>query len=378
LTATITERNVCGLRWLTVTGHRDAAFRALGRLAHAEIRAVLAQLPESASLRRYAATPGGQTALASGLQAARSAHPRELAELRALAEGARLELEALLLANLRADLGGDDGIGCSDLGWRRARSYVAHNEDAAPALQSRLVLLTLIIDGDAPVTTQWYPGFLPANTFAITGHGLVCAVTHIPAATPARAAGRHFVARGLHQAPSLDAALHYLRSHPSAGGFGYTIGEFATGRVVSIEAVAGRVSGVEADPVTTPLLWHTNHARHLPPPNRSGPTPARPCTTTIVTARARAMHRLGAPDESIARGRLLDALEPPAHEPEVSWFLRILTGSPAPHGVYRSADDDDPLMTLCTSVADLATRAVTLQPRDNNPTTLALKDLTSA
>lgn len=361
MNATITERSVNGLRWLTVSGGRDSAFRALGRLAQADIRAVIAQLPESVSLRRFAATPGGQAALAAGLRTAADAHPRELAELHALAEGAQFEPEALLLANLRADLGADDGIGCSDLGWRRARSYVAHNEDAAPALRGRLCLLTLIIDGDVPVTTQWYPGFLPANTFAITGHGLVIAVTHIPAPTPANAAGRHFVARGLHQAPSLGAAVRHLRSHASAGGFGYTIGEFGTGRVVSVEAVAGDVSWVEADPATTPLLWHTNHARHL------GPQHAAP-----------AMHGLGTVDESIARGRLLAALEPPADEPDVSWFLRILTGSPAPHGVYRSAANDDPLMTLCTSVADLTSRTVTVQPRDARPATLALKDLTRA
>jgi hypothetical protein len=362
LTATITERDFCGLRWLTVAGRREAAFWALGQLAHAEIRTVLAELPESAPLRRYAATPGGQAALAVGLQAARSSHPRELAELRALADGAQLELESLLLTNLRADLAGDDGIGCSDLGWRRARSYVAHNEDAAPALHGSLALLTLIIDGDVPVTTLWYPGFLPGNTFAITGHGLVFAVTHIPAAIPAMGAGRHFVARGLQQSPSIDAALDYLRSHPSAGGFGYTIGEFGTGRVVSIEAVAGLVSCVELDPVTRPLLWHTNHARHLPCQMRSVPL----------------TRGLGSPEESVARGRLLDAFEPPAHEPDVAWFLNILTGSPAPHGVYRSAEHDDPLMTLCTSVADLAASEVTLRARDHAPTAVALQDLMRA
>jgi acyl-CoA:6-aminopenicillanic acid acyl transferase len=368
LTATITERQWSGLPWLTVTGPREAAFRALGQFAHGEIRAVLGQLPESAPLQRYAARPGGRAALAAGLQAARASHPRELAELSALADGAQLNLETLLLANLRADLGGGDGTGCSDLGWRRERSYVAHNEDAAPALHGRLTVLTLTIDGDAPVTTQWYPGFLPSNTFAITGHGLVCAVTHIPEPAPAPAAGRHFVARALQQSPSLDAAITHLRTHPAAGGFGYTIGEFPTGRVVSVEAIAGRVNATEAYAATQPLLWHTNHARRLTPRT----VDVRKTSTAAADPRAQAARSLGSLDESLARGRVLDALEPPVDEPDVGWFLRILTGAP---GVYRNADDD-PLMTLCTTVADLSAGEVTLQARDRAPTTLTLRDLT--
>ncbi|MGW0710723.1 hypothetical protein ACWD4G_33010 [Streptomyces sp. NPDC002643] len=53
-------------------------------------------------------------------------------------------------ANLRGDLGTDDGTGCTDLGWRRSRSYVAHNKDGAPALEGRLMLLTLLIDATPP------------------------------------------------------------------------------------------------------------------------------------------------------------------------------------------------------------------------------------
>lgn len=356
MSATITERRCSGLQWLTVTGPRDEAFRELGRYAAAEIRAVLDELPERGPLQRYAATPGGRAALAAGLREARAAHPRELAELAALADGAQLELDALLLANLRGDLGGGDGTGCSDIGWRRERSYVAHNEDAAPALHGRLTLLTLIIDGDAPVTAQWYPGFLPSNAAVVTGHGLVCTITHIPA-TPAAAAGRHFVARALQQSRSLDAAVAFLRSHPSAGAFGYTLGEFSTGRVASIEAVAGRVSAVEAD-AARPLIWHTNHARRL--------------EVGASTGGSAGAH-LGELDESRARGCVLDALSPPAGEPDVGWFLSVLSDT----GVYRSAVED-PLMTLCTSVADLSAGAVTFQGRDEAPVTLPLRDLAPA
>jgi hypothetical protein len=79
VTATITERRCSGLPWLTVTGPREEAFRALGRYAAAEIRAVLGELPERGPVESYAATSGGKAALAAGLDEERAAHPRELA-----------------------------------------------------------------------------------------------------------------------------------------------------------------------------------------------------------------------------------------------------------------------------------------------------------
>jgi hypothetical protein len=200
-------------------------------------------------------------------------------------------------------------------------------------------------------------GGASSNAAAVTGHGLVRTVTHIPA-TPAAAAGGHFVARALQQSRSLDAAIAYLRSHPSAGAFGYTLGEFATGRVASVEAIAGRVSAVEAD-AARPLIWHTNHACRLEPGASTGGSTGA---------------HLGELDESRARGCVLDALSPPAREPDVGWFLRVLSGTP---GVYRSAVED-PLMTLCTSVADLGAGAVTFQGRDEALVTMPLRALAPA
>src|SRR5438552_2880893 len=72
---------------------------------------------------------------------------------------------------------------------------------------------------------------------------------------------------------------------PSAGGFSYASGDGA-GRVVSVEAAAGRHAVTEAGPGPGPLLWHTNHGRYL-----SGPSP-RP------TARARPAARRWTPSPS--------------------------------------------------------------------------------
>src|SRR6266566_1712880 len=151
------------------------------------------------------------------------------------------------------------------------------------------------------VTAFWYPGFVPANAFALTGDGLVWTVDHLPVASPGPGAGRHFVGRGLQRtARTVDDAVGYLQSRPSAGGFAYTIGDRA-GRVVSVEAAAGQHAVTEAGPGRAALLWHTNHGRYL-----SGAEPETDGT-------------------SAARGETLDTLAFPAEDPGPSWFLDILT-----------------------------------------------------
>ena len=373
MTVSVTEHAVAGLRWVVVAGPRLAVFRMLGELARDEVNEVVENMPERRALECFVATSQGRAVLDRVVAETARAQPAEYAELAALAAGAGVDFDTLLLANLRGDLGGD-GTGCSDLGWRRARSLVAHNEDGAPALQGRFMLLTLAVDGVAPVTIEWYAGFLPSNTLAVTGHGLVWGINHVQVSAPAAAAGRHFVARGLQQARSLDAAIGYLSTHPSAGGFTYTFGEAASGRVATAEAAAGRVVVVQADPVTRPLIWHTNHLRYL-----DGEPGRRPPEKGLAGeidpgAAGEAARSLGLTGESMARGYLLDAVTVPAAEPSPDWFLDILT-SAAPDGVYRSAEHGDPLMTLCSAVTDLTAGEVTLQPRGGPRVRLPLADL---
>lgn len=366
MNATVAEDELNGLRWLTIRGDRESVFRALGAAASADVAEILTDLPEGEALRRFAASPSGRAAVERVLAPTRRDHPGEYRDAIHLAAGANVDPDLLLLANLRGDLGGDDGVGCSDLAYHGASSFLAHNEDGAPALHGRLFLVTLVVDGKAPVTVQWYPGFLPCNTFVLTGHGLAWGINHIQVAQPAAAPGRHFVARGLQRQPDLDSAVRYLATHPSAGGFAYTIGEFGTGRVVTVEAAADRTASVEAH---TSLLWHTNHLRHLSGDTRTEPG-AEPSTDGVRS--------LGHREESIARGDVLAALSLPPGGPDVAWFLDILTGAPVPHGVHRSAAGVDPLLTLCTTVVDLTASEVTLAARGNTPITFAADVFTSA
>ena len=157
--------------------------------------------------------------------------------------------------------------------------------------------------------------------------------------------------RGLQRAArTVDDAVGYLRSRPSAGGFAYTIGDRA-GRVVSVEAAAGRHAVTEAGPGGGPLLWHTNHGRYL-----SGAEPEADGT-------------------SAARGEILDALGVPAEDPGPSWFLDVLT-SPPPGGVRSDPGPDGRgLTTLCTLVADLTAGEAVIVARGEPPVAIPLADL---
>lgn len=351
MAVTVEERHLGAVRWIVLGGPGTEAFRALGRHTRTEIRTVLSDWDFMSRLRRHVAGPPGRDQLATVSRASAAECPGVWAELAALADGAGVPLADLALLNFRGDLGTiGGGGGCSDLAWRRRESFIAHNEDDAEFFDGRSALLTLALEGRPPVTAFWKPGFLPSSTFTVTGTGLVWAIDHLPAAAPAAQPGRHLVARGLQRCPgTLDQAVAYLRDHPSAGGFGYTIGD-RSGRVVAVETLAGRCASTEVGE-DGPLAWHTNHGRYL------AGAEAEPHGT------------------SLARGEVLQALAVPSGEPDAAWFARILAAAAPPGGVRADPVPAGSAMTLCTFVANLTTGDAVLLGRDAEPVTIPLTDL---
>lgn len=340
VTARIDEGELAGLRWLGVRGERGAVFRALGEAARDDVHATL-EAVVAGPLQGRMRSAAGRAAFDAAAEATRRHRPVQYAEAVALADGAGVDPDLVLIANLRGDLG-TDGTGCSDLGWRGERSFLAHNEDGPT--DTRLTFLTLAIDGDPAVAVEWYPGFVPSNSFVVTGHGLAWGIDHLTVTRPVSSApGRHFVAREAQRCGTLDELVTYLAANPSAGGFAYNAVELATGRVVTVEVAAGRAGVVHADPDTRPLLAHTNHVRVL---DADG-------TDTSGNTQDRA--------------RLLDALVPP-ERPDAGWFLGVLGGACLPDGVRQRTDRG---MTLCTAVVDAAAKEVVFQPADRTPTAIA-------
>ncbi len=352
MNVSLDEHRLGGLRWIVLRGPDREAFRALGEYTRAEIAALTQAWPLLARLRQHVCDPPGSDRLSTVRQASASRFPQVWAELAAFAAGAAVPFEDLALLNFRGDLGPvAGGIGCSDLAWRRERSVIGHNEDGAPENVGQCALLTLALDDLPSVTAFWYPGFLPSNAFAVTGDGLVWSIDHLPVAAPGDGAGRHVVGRGLQRAArTVDEAIDYLRTNPSAGGFAYTIGD-QTGRIVCVEAAAGCHAVVEVGPGPGPLLWHTNHGRYLP---GCEPSPG---------------------GNSVARGETLSALAIPATDPDSAWFLHVLAGASLPDGVRCDPAPGHPATTLCTFIADLTAGEAVILARDNQPAAIPLRDL---
>jgi hypothetical protein len=352
MNVSLDEHRLGGLRWIVLRGPDREAFRALGEHKREEMAALAETWGLVGKLRQHVSGPPGRERLASVRQASERYFPEAWAELAAFAEGSAVPFDDLSLMNFRGDLGlVTGGIGCSDLAWRRERSLIGHNEDGAPENVGQCVLLTLALEGLPTVTAFWYPGFLPANAFTVTADGLVWTIDHLPVASPGDGAARHFVGRGLQRsARTLDEAVDYLKTHPSAGGFAYTIGD-ETGQIVNVEAMAGRHAAVEPGAESGPLLWHTNHGRYLP-----GAEPAPEGT-------------------SVARGQTLGALAVPEQDPGPAWFLRVLADDPLPVGVRRDHEGGDQAITLCTFIADLTAGVAVFAARDEQPVAIPLLDL---
>ncbi len=346
MVATVEEHRVGGLRWTIVCGPREEAFTRLGEYAAAEIEAVLDELPGRARLlSRARREPAAYRAIEA---ASRTDHRDAVGELAALAKGAAVPFDDLLLINLRGDLGSGDGTGCTDLAWGGERSLIGHNEDGAPVFDGRGGLLTLLLDGEPGVCVWWYPGFVPANTFTLTSAGMAWGIDHVGVVRPGTGAGRHFVARTLQRAGSIADVVGHLHRNPSAGGFAYTTGQAGVPGVTVLETAAAQLA---VTPVPEGFFWHTNHLRRLPPD----------------------LDQAG--EESLVRAEVCARLRP--DEPDAEWMLEKLTGKPVPDGLHRNATGGDDLMTLSTMVADLRDGVVTIQARGGRPLHASFADLTS-
>jgi Acyl-coenzyme A:6-aminopenicillanic acid acyl-transferase len=351
MSATLREQTLGSMRWVVVSGPAGECFELLGAHMRVSIQEAVTDWPLMERLRRHVSGGDGAARLAAVREVTASALPDEWAELAALAAGAGVAVEDLALLNFRGDLGRlEGGLGCSDLAWRRGRSFIAHNEDQGVSMIGHAALLTLAIDGLPRICAFWCPMFLPSNAFTVTGDGLVWSIDSLTVPQPARGAGRHFVARGLQRrCRTVDQAIAYLRAYRCASGFAYTIGD-GSGRIAGVETVRGEAHVVEVG-AGEPAFWHTNHGRFLP-----------------GTA--------GEPGgDSRTRGDVLSRAPRPDGEPDAAWFLRLLAGAPLPDGVRVDPETKEWGLTMCTFVADLTGGEAVLLARGDTPTGIPLRSL---
>lgn len=189
--------------------------------------------------------------------------PGYMAELEGISQGAERSLEELFLVNMRGeyrDYLRDLNGGCFDCSLITDEvALIGHNEDGAPAFQGEMYVVRARVRGQPEFTALTYPGFLCGNACGFNSEGVCFSIDSVQPQYKKVGVGRHFIARSLLEAASLDDAVARATVPGRASGFGYSIGSISERRVVYLEVAP------EAHHVREVLdcYIHANHYQEL-------------------------------------------------------------------------------------------------------------------
>ena len=287
----------------------------------------------------YHRTPEGQARYRRLLELHQSCYPDYLAELEGIAQGSGRPFEDLFLVNLRGEyrtfLQSAEAQGCSDCALATEEAaLIGHNEDGAALFRGNLRLVHARVEGKPVFTALSYPGFLCGNAFGFNAEGICFSVDSVQPRDARVGLGRHFIARSLLEARSLDDAIRRLTVPGRASGFSYTIGSISDRRIVLVEVAPEHHYVREIHGA----YFHANHYRELADVDQI----IHPSSRARVE-RARAMmqeHGLAGLSDQGAAG-VLAILGDEADEQ---------------YPIYRAATAPDQSTTLCTALFDLDAR----------------------
>jgi hypothetical protein len=285
-------------------------------------------------------TSAGKNYYQAFLTLHRERYPAYMAELEGIAEGAKRPFEEVFLVNLRGEYlglmpqtpqtGNTSVQGCTDCLVLTAESaLIGHNEDGSPASFGRLYVATVNLDQGPTFSALSYPGFLPGNAFGFNSAGIMHTVNHLAPRPIKVGLSRHFLARALLDARSLDEAIENITASDRASGFNYNIGSLSERRVVSVEVAPENHHVREVQGYYT----HTNHYFELNGQEQE------------ITPSSR---------KRLERSAALNREAPPGGAGHV---LALLSNqSDRDYPIYRDATLPDVDATLCSALYDLDSR----------------------
>jgi hypothetical protein len=288
-------------------------------------------------------TSTGQTFFQSYLQLHRKYFPQYIAELEGMAEGAGRPFEEIFAVNLRGEFSGLIGLarptegttaadvqGCTDcLVLTPDAALIGHNEDGPPAGYGNMYVVRVAVDDCPTFTALCYPGFLPGNAFGFNEFGILHSVNNV-APRPIRVGlSRHFLARALLDARTLDDAIRVITMSDRASGFNYNIGSLSERRIFSVEVSPERHYVHEVQGYYT----HTNHYFELNTQEQE------------ITLSSR---------KRLERCMILCRATFPINSGHVLALLSDQTDRDYP--IYRDATLPDDNATLCSALYDLDNR----------------------
>lgn len=328
--------------------HHDVGF-AIGERFARQIHKGLDNYPFlQKQILPYHQTAEGQARFQELLALHRARYPDYVAELEGMAQGAGRSFQDLFLVNQRGEYTGylrGPAPGCFDCALvTNDVALIGHNEDGSPTFRDNMYLVQARV-GDKPAfTALLYPGFLPGNAFGFNAAGICFSADNVQPRRTRVGVGRHFLARSLLEARSLDDAIERVTAPGRASGFGYTIGSVHERRVVYVEVAPGshHVREVRG------CYVHANHYRELT------------AVEQIIGWSSRAR---------VGRAEAILQQRPPQDATGVLAILGDQTHDQYP--IFRTAIPPDKLATLCIALFDLNVRH--LRVYTGHPTQAAAK-----
>lgn len=290
------------------------------------------------TLRPFLQTMEGQAVLNDFLALHRERFPLYMQELEGISQGSQCPIQDIFAINLRGVfrqmLKQDKAGGCFDVALLTEQAaIIGHNEDADPSFYDAFYLVHAKLDEKTEFTAFCYPGFLPGNAFGFNQHGVFFSVDNIQPHKTQVGIGRHFIARSLLEAHSIQDAVDRAAVPDLASGFSFTIGSADERRIVIIESTPQGVRTHEVEG----WFFHANHCVLF---NEIEQTIAP--SSRIRLRRAWDLLRTG-------------ALEGPQDVPAI-----LGDNSDAAFPIYRQAVPPDKMTTMATVIADLDRREVRL------------------
>lgn len=282
----------------------------------------------------YHHTQAGKARYNELLELHRARFPDYMQELEGIAEGANRPFRDIFLINLRGEYLGyinEAGRrGCSDCSLLTDDvALIGHNEDGSPAFGPHMYFVTVAIDGKPPFTACSYPGFLCGNAFGFNANGICSSIDNVRPDNIRAGLTRHFLARSLLDADSIDDAIIRVTPEGRASGFSYTIGSTIERRIVQVEVTPRSYHVYEIRGAN----FHANHILNM-----------EDVAQTIKPSS----------ESRVRRARELIEQTTPASAREVLKILGDQSNQTYP--VYRTATAPDDLETFCTALFDLDAR----------------------
>ncbi len=327
---------------IDISGTYEEIGLAIGERFAGQINRFLDAYPFMQKLLAYHQTAVGQARYRQYRDINRRRYPDYVAELAGIAAGAGRPFHHLFLVNMRGEyrdyMREHALFGCSDCAVLTANhALIGHNEDGDVALADTAYLVRAKIPGQPAFTAFSYPGFLCGNAFGGNSAGICFSVDNVRPRHIEMGVGRHFVARSLLAATSLDDAIARATVPGRAGGFSYTIGSADERRVVVVETAPGNRHHIrEIDGV----YYHANHYLDMEETEQFVDTSSR---------------------ERVKRAGELMQGKVDLDEADVLAILSDCANKSFP--ICRTAAGDDPLATICTAVFDLDRRYLQIIPR---------------